>query len=112
MNISFTRCWGFYLFILWGILLPLQADPSDQGKPTPSQYPPPPSKKSQAYMPPSADQNYNNITDPSANPSNMPPSNPPGFYGGFYGSPPPPTAKQSFPDKAAADELYKYIQSR
>lgn len=35
-----------------------------------------------------------------------------GFYGGFYGSPPPPTPSQSFPDKAAADNLYRYIQSR
>ncbi|WP_052436101.1 hypothetical protein [Neochlamydia sp. EPS4] len=112
MNISFTRCCGFSLFILGGILLPLQADPSDQGKHTLSQYPQPSPKKSQAYRPPSDDQNYNNLTDPSANPSNIPPSNPPGFYGGFYGSPPPPTAKQSFPDKAAADELYKHIQSR
>lgn len=40
-------------------------------------------------------------------------ANPPyGFYGGFYGSPPPPTPAQAFPDKAAADNLYRYIQSR
>lgn len=52
-------------------------------------------------------QYYYNMNNPYAN-SNAPY----GFYGGFYGSPPPPTPSQAFPDKAAADNLYRYIQNR
>lgn len=36
-----------------------------------------------------------------------------GPYGyGYYGSPPPPTPNQAFPDSAAANDLYRYLQSR
>lgn len=54
---------------------------------------------------------YYNQNNPYAN-SNAPQLYNNGFYGGFYGSPPPPTPAQAFPDKAASDALYRYIQSR
>lgn len=56
---------------------------------------------------------YYNQNNPYSNPT--PPNyynNNAGFYGGFYGSPPPPGPTQVFPDKAASDNLYRYIQSR
>ncbi len=99
---------GFFLMILCGYLMPLNAQQyyaqqqpaQTYAVPTPPNY----------YMTPS-EYNYNQ-NNPYANsygPSSYAPN---GFYGGFYGSPPPPTPAQAFPDKAASDNLYRYLQSR
>lgn len=61
---------------------------------------------SQPYYGTQSEYYYNQNNPWSPNPTQY------GFYGGYYGSPPPPTPSQAFPDKAAADNLYRYIQSR
>lgn len=63
----------------------------------------------QGVYPSTSGQYYYNQNNPYSNSTNNQPN---GFYGGFYGSPPPPTPAQAFPDKAASDSLYRYIQSR
>lgn len=87
----------FFSIILTSYALPLKAQqyPPQQNYPVPPTYLTTPS------------QYYYNQNNPYSNTTQ-----PPGFYGGFYGSPPPPTPAQAFPDKAAADNLYRYIQSR
>lgn len=93
-----TLC--FFLIVLSAHLMPLNAQ---QYQPQGQAYPAP--------VPPSYNttpsQYYYNQNNPYTNATP-----PPGFYGGFYGSAPPPTPAQAFPDKAAADNLYRYIQSR
>lgn len=91
---------GFLLFtVVCGYLMPISAQQYIPQQAVPSYMNPP------YYSTPS--QYYYNQNNPYANSYNYP-----GFYGGFYGSPPPPTPAQAFPDKAAADNLYRYIQSR
>lgn len=102
---------GFFLFILCGFLMHLNAVDKDNTVAQQQPYVPP---ASQNYnVPPpyygTQAQYYYNQNNPYSNSSNTYPY---GFYGGFYGSPPPPTPSQAFPDKAASDNLYRYIQNR
>jgi hypothetical protein len=99
----------FFLIILSGYLMPLNAQQYVQPQQMPQQYG---YQQQYAYpVPPSyygtQSEYYYNQNNPYTNTQQ-----PPGFYGGFYGSAPPPTPAQAFPDKAAADNLYRYIQNR
>lgn len=98
MNIFSKLICGYFILLVF-YSFSLQAQQYVQ---PPIQYPAPPQ-----YSTPS--QYYYNLNNPYSNSTNYQPY---GFYGGFYGSPPPPTPSQAFPDKAAADNLYRYIQSR
>ena len=112
----FVATCSLFLIILSGYLMPLHAVTNNQNA-VAQQYAPP---QGQPYpVPPSyygtQSEYYYNQGNPYLNSTNnMPPPayNNYGFYGGFYGSPPPPTPAQAFPDKAASDNLYRYIQSR